>query len=229
MPDLFSEDDELWAQSVLQIDEPIQLWSFSSNTFYIGKMGLKTSEFEDSRTAFELGLFDVHFTYWLARFEREKGYCRNYNYHARLRSKIETHFLRSNSAQLSPPILTPWLWRSLVMCPHTKAGRDQFKPMLTAGRWSFDTPPCSSCTFWLVLLSLTFAKHVIGWHEVLKKSGFEVYLPTYLGVVKDRLGSPAIHDRLYCWELDVFTPFLPDPEPKKKPSELRQCKTIVER
>jgi hypothetical protein len=135
MNSLFESDEILWVQSHSPIDEPISTWWFETDVFYFANTKSTLSREDGDRTVFELAMFDIHFTYWKSRREYVEGklqYNHNFNYHSRLRSAVEHHFKQTeNDALTSPPILTPWLWRTFSLRTHTQTGRKSFMELVT--------------------------------------------------------------------------------------------------
>jgi hypothetical protein len=128
MSNISTEDEQLWEQSHTAIQHEIKEWSFSSNYFIIGD---NRYHIIDYLTLLVLGLFDIHFTYWMS-MTSQLNYSHNYFYHTRLRSAVENHFKDSVGDSLSlPPILLPWLWRTFCLCPHTPMGRQMFQKLAT--------------------------------------------------------------------------------------------------
>jgi hypothetical protein len=137
MAAVFCTDDSLWNESKTLHPRPFIQWNFGYNSFWIGDTCCNLHP--NGLTAFELALFDVHFLYWCSRVDDgQHQYTHNYNYHTRLRSSLEDHFLQTKRNELlCPEVLTPWLWRTFCGCPHTPEGREMFKKIaIKYGFWN---------------------------------------------------------------------------------------------
>jgi hypothetical protein len=137
MSNVFEQDEEMWAQSSTPIEVEIYPWSFGNDNLHVGNNIFKLQSLGNHRTALELAIFDIHFTYWMSRRKYIGGklqYSHNFNYHCRLRSAIENHFRqreKDSSGWTNPEVLKPWLWRTFSLCPHTPNGRNKFKELST--------------------------------------------------------------------------------------------------
>jgi hypothetical protein len=130
----FAKDQEFWDELTAPVDS-YSTWSFSSNMFYIGSSGFALSDDDNYRASFELGLFDVHYTYWRSRAQNTHSYF----YHTRLRSAVEAYFNNQTGRSfICPPILQPWLWRTFCLCPQTLAGRAAAAKLMSKYEIVFD-------------------------------------------------------------------------------------------
>jgi len=146
LPNMFTSDDTLWAESDSLVSEPANPWSFSKNLFFVGSSCYQLSWTTQHNTPLELALFDLHFTFWKSKREYIDGkleYNHSYNYHARIRSLIEQYFItnKDGTELKSPEFLTPWLWRTYTLRQHSPTGRASFLELAKRRRLQLDVGP----------------------------------------------------------------------------------------
>lgn len=163
---MFQEDDNLWEVSTIDITQPANTWTFSKNSLYIGSDRYKLSKRDQYRTTFELGMFDLHFNYLRLKYEEQScAYNHNFSYHSYLRSAIEDHVRQSKPGSdiICPPILTPWLWRTLFGYLHNRKSRkvfwDTWCELPQSGRPLPDYPPLSCASLVDFRINIYFTKH----------------------------------------------------------------------
>ena len=213
---MFTEDDILWRDSKNFPNQPQRTWKFSNTSFIIGSEEVyKLDPSDHCRTAIELALFDIHFSFWSTRVGSANGDSNNHNhlYHSHLRFRIEEHFkTNANGGQLtSPPILLPWLWRTFTLCTHKPTGRATFENLAEKlgilPALYIKAPEFLGLQIFRLATFRNAKLLCIDWKKRLSHSGFDIYLPKWHQIAKTTLGVPSDLTHLHCWQMHIFRRF----------------------
>jgi hypothetical protein len=215
------QDDDRW--HLIQSGGSTQLartnmWRFHKDCIYIDGRQLMLDKRYLPQTSLELGIFDIHFMYWHNRMllrEENERLPLLYLYHLALRADVERD-LQDPSAEeerKTPICLWPWLWRTFCVCSHEDNGRGRFREYIRQQPGVMVMGDRVKCLPGVMSEHLRsphdeysdLFRITSGWRQNLSSAGFDQYLPSWLGILKDKQTDLRDGKKLWSWELDAFS------------------------
>lgn len=131
-----AEDLQIWKKSASQrTDRPSSQWLFGEGSLHIcEETGIKAI-YVSSQVYSELALFDMMHCFWaIAQWIGDStvsSHCRRMDrYHSLLHKQVTQELLNDcdkSTHQPTPPLLRPWLNRTLLLYTHDDKSREKFK------------------------------------------------------------------------------------------------------